>query len=44
MILTTRPFRGSGISVAVVADAGHSMAWENPSGPAQALAAALRER
>lgn len=35
---------GLGISVAVVADAGHSMAWENPSGLAQAIAVALRER
>jgi pimeloyl-ACP methyl ester carboxylesterase len=31
----------AGIHTAVVADAGHSMAWENPTGLAQAIAAAL---
>jgi pimeloyl-ACP methyl ester carboxylesterase len=31
-----------GVTIAIVADAGHSMAWENPSGLAQAIAAALR--
>jgi pimeloyl-ACP methyl ester carboxylesterase len=29
-----------GVGVAIVPDAGHSMAWENPSGLARAIAAA----
>ena len=29
--------RGKGIACAVVADTGHSMAWENPATLAQAL-------
>ncbi len=33
--------RGLGLPLLVVADAGHSMAWENPSGLAATIAAAL---
>ncbi|WP_342363065.1 hypothetical protein [Terrarubrum flagellatum] len=32
---------GNGVKVSVVANAGHSMAWENPSGVAAAIAQAL---
>jgi pimeloyl-ACP methyl ester carboxylesterase len=31
----------TGIAVRIVADAGHSMMWENPSGFAEAIRAAL---
>lgn len=33
----------AGVSLRVVEDAGHSMAWENPSGLAQAIMAGLKD-
>ncbi len=40
----TRALDGHGIQIKIVEKAGHSMAWENPAGLAQAIKTAISER